>query len=191
VSAIIDGLLEQLLPSNVGTRVDDLRQDLRVLDTKIQNLTSAVEQCGATIPSIIALLAERQQERDALVAQIGSAETLHQIHVDRAAIEGKVQKTVADWRGLLNGSVADGRQMLREVLEAPLRFTPDGKICRFTAPVATGQLIAAAVLPTKGFVPNGIRTRVLALKGPRPGPLDDGDTRKRLQVLPAHSRNTR
>ena len=26
-------------------------------------------------------------------------------------------------------------------------------------------------------VPNGIRTRVLALKGPRPGPLDDGDLR--------------
>src|SRR5947207_2330381 len=26
-------------------------------------------------------------------------------------------------------------------------------------------------------VPNGIRTRVLALKGPRPGPLDDGDPR--------------
>ena len=25
-------------------------------------------------------------------------------------------------------------------------------------------------------VPNGIRTRVLALKGPRPRPLDDGDT---------------
>jgi hypothetical protein len=27
----------------------------------------------------------------------------------------------------------------------------------------------------RGGVPNGIRTRVLALKGPRPGPLDDGD----------------
>src|SRR5947208_17131205 len=26
-------------------------------------------------------------------------------------------------------------------------------------------------------VPNGSRTRVLALKGPRPGPLDDGDVR--------------
>src|SRR5262249_30957332 len=26
-----------------------------------------------------------------------------------------------------------------------------------------------------GGVPNGIRTRVSALKGPRPGPLDDGD----------------
>src|SRR6516162_8253113 len=31
----------------------------------------------------------------------------------------------------------------------------------------------------KEFVPNGIRTRVLALKGPRPGPLDDGDAQVR------------
>src|SRR5207249_3125331 len=30
-------------------------------------------------------------------------------------------------------------------------------------------------------VPNGIRTRVLALKGPRPGPLDDGDVRERAE----------
>ena len=29
-----------------------------------------------------------------------------------------------------------------------------------------------------GGVPSGIRTRVLALKGPRPGPLDDGDSRE-------------
>ena len=30
----------------------------------------------------------------------------------------------------------------------------------------------------KAGVPNGIRTRVLALKGPRPRPLDDGDRRE-------------
>jgi hypothetical protein len=92
VSAIIDGFLEQLLPMNVETRIDDLRRQLRVLDGKIQNLTAAVEQGGATLPSIIALLAERQRERDALVAEIGSAETLHQIHVDRGTIEAKVQR---------------------------------------------------------------------------------------------------
>lgn len=135
--------------------MEDLQRELRVLDTKIQNLTSAVEQGGAAIPSIIALLTERQQERDALVAAIGSAEALHQIHVDRAAIETKVQTAVADWRGLLNGSMADARQMLREVLEAPLRFTPDGKPYRFTGPVATGKLIAGVVLPTKVASPTG------------------------------------
>ena len=60
----------------------------------------AIEQGGANLPSIIALLSERQKERDALVAEIGSAETLHQIHVDREAIEAKVQSAEADWRGL-------------------------------------------------------------------------------------------
>jgi hypothetical protein len=33
------------------------------------------------------------------------------------------------------------------VLEAPLKFEPDGTTCRFSAPVATGKLIADAVLP--------------------------------------------
>src|SRR5258706_12098256 len=33
------------------------------------------------------------------------------------------------------------------------------------------------------YVPNGIRTRVLALKGPRPGPLDDGDVRRSARIL--------
>jgi hypothetical protein len=33
-----------------------------------------------------------------------------------------------------------------------------------------------------GNVPSGIRTRVLALKGPRPGPLDDGDIQRRAEL---------
>lgn len=78
---------------------------------------------------------------------MASADTLHQIQVDRAAIEAKVQATMADWRGLLSGSVVEGRQLLRDVLEAPLKFEPDGKTYRFSAPVATGKLIADTVLP--------------------------------------------
>ena len=41
-----------------------------------------------------------------------------------------------------------------------------------------GCLRARYKIPATGSggVPDGIRTRVLALKGPRPGPLDDGDT---------------
>ena len=37
-------------------------------------------------------------------------------------------------------------------------------------------------------VPNGIRTRVLALKGPRPRPLDDGDSRLELFILARRAR---
>lgn len=153
--AVYQPRLGLALPANVDTRVAELRRALRTLDTKIQHLTSAIEQGGADLPSIIALLSKRQEERDALVGEIGSAETLHQIHVDRAAIEAEVQSKIANWRELVAGSVSDGRQLLREVLEAPLRFTPDGKTYRFTAPVATGKLIAGAVLPTNMASPRG------------------------------------
>ncbi len=155
VRGMIDLVLERLVPANIESRVEELRRQQRALDTKIDNLTAAIEQGGSKLPSIIALLTERQKERDALVGEIASAATLHQIHVDRAAIEADVQKTVGDWRGLLNGSVQDGRQMLREVLEAPLKFERDGKTYRFSAPVATGKLIAGAVLPPIVASPTG------------------------------------
>ena len=100
-------------------------------------------------------LSERQQEKVALIAEIASAETLHQMQLDRAAIEARVQGFVAEWRTLLTEEVEDGRQLLREVLEGPLRFTPDGKVYRFTGQVATGRLITEAVLPTLRASPGG------------------------------------
>jgi len=50
---------------------------------------------------------------------------------DRKAIEAKVHAYVKDWRALLTKRVEDGRQLLREVLSGPLRFTPDGRTYRF------------------------------------------------------------
>ena len=142
VSAILDTVFEQLLPTNVESRVQDLRRALRAVETKIGHLTAAIEP-GGPLASLVAVLAERQAERDAVRAELGSAETVHQIQVDRAAIEAKVQDAVANWRQLLTGSVPEGRQLLRDVLTAPLRFTPGpGRTYRFSGPVATGALIA-------------------------------------------------
>lgn len=66
-----------------------------------------------------------------------------------------MQQAVARWRELLTGSVADGRQLLREILEAPLQFERDGWTYRFSAPVATGKLIAGVVSPNKVASPPG------------------------------------
>ena len=54
------------------------------------------------------------------------------------------QEQVANWRGLLTGSVEDGRQLLREALETPLKFERVGQTYKFSATVATGRLIAGA-----------------------------------------------
>jgi hypothetical protein len=63
------------------------------------------------------------------------------------------------WRALLNGSVIDGRQILREVLAEPFQFSRDGRTYRFSAPVITGHLIAGMVLPTKVASPRGYTLR--------------------------------
>jgi hypothetical protein len=54
-------------------------------------------------------------------------------------------RSPANWRGLLTGSIADGRQLLREALSGPLIFTGVGKSYRFKGPLATGRIIAGAV----------------------------------------------
>jgi hypothetical protein len=56
-----------------------------------------------------------------------------------------LQQPVANWRGLLTGRVEDGRQLLREALEAPFRFEREGDIYKFIAPVATGGFVAGAI----------------------------------------------
>jgi hypothetical protein len=73
---------------------------------------------------------------------------VNQIHADRGEVERKVQPQVAKWRALVETAVvSDGRQLLNEMLEGPLRFTPEGRTYRFVGPLTTGRLIAGMVFP--------------------------------------------
>ena len=144
IATIIDMVFAQLKPANVDASVNGLKRGLHVLDGKIAHLTTAVES-GAAIEPLIAQLRERQQERERLISQIGAAQAVDQIHADRAEVEAAVHAQVANWRALLTDSVEDGRTLLREVLSAPLVFTPEADGYRFRASVATGELIAGAV----------------------------------------------
>ena len=64
---------------------------------------------------------------------------------DRKTIETKVRGHVGQWRTLLTKHVNDGRQLLREVLLGPLRFTPDGRAYRFEGEATFGPIIAGMV----------------------------------------------
>ena len=76
--------------------------------------------------------------------------------------------------------MTERRRFLREMLDGPIYFTPDGTAYHFTGKDRRGRLVAGLIDglltgTTISGVPTGIRTRVSALKGPRPRPLDDGD----------------
>jgi hypothetical protein len=144
VTAVVDLVFEQLRPAHVESTVTALRRQLRQLDGILANLMTAIEGGQPPAP-LVAKLAERQREREGLLAAIGAACAMEQIQVDRAAIEARVLAQVADWRALLTESVEDGRTLLREVLTGPLMFTPKPEGYHFRGKVATGELIAGAI----------------------------------------------
>ena len=72
VKALLDGVFEALQPAKVTKNVGALQKELRALDTKIANLTTAIED-GAAVAPIVAKLQARQQEREALLTEIGAA----------------------------------------------------------------------------------------------------------------------
>jgi len=73
VTGIVAMVFAQFAPTRRDATVAALTRDLRSVDAKIATVTSAIETGGAALPSLIARLAERQQERDRLVAAIGAA----------------------------------------------------------------------------------------------------------------------
>ena len=100
-------------------------------------------------------------------------------------LETLARAKVAEWRGTLGKHAPQARQILSKLLREKLVFTPEThkgqRGYRFHGEGTIIKLLSGVVpelasVHTGGSgVPNGIRTRVLALKGPRPRPLDDGD----------------
>ncbi len=114
VRALIESVFKLLRPKQVTANVGALRTELRALDTKIANLTDAIEN-GAAVAPLVTKLQARQAERDDLLAAIGAAEAVKQITVDRQTVERRVLEQVTAWQALLNANVTKGRQALREV----------------------------------------------------------------------------
>jgi hypothetical protein len=91
---------------------------------------------------LLEALKVRQSRRDQLAAALTARESFDLRRFDRKALEAKVHEHVDRWRALLTKRVEDGRQLLREVLSGPLRFTPQRKTYRFEGDAAIGRMLA-------------------------------------------------
>jgi hypothetical protein len=162
VRAVLDGVFAALQPKTVAKSVRALRQDL----------TAAIEHGDALAP-IVAKLGARQAEREALLAEIGAADAMQNLTVDRKAIERQALAKVAEWRRLLDGDIAERRQFLREILDGPIYFTPEGNTYRFEGMDRRGRLITDLVTgSTFSGVPTGIRRSVDDRTGRSDEPID-------------------
>jgi hypothetical protein len=139
----VDG---RVRPSVATANLASLRAELHAVDAKIAHLTAAVEQ-GAAVAPLVAQLQARHAERERLLGAIAATEARQATAINRRAVQERVRAQVAQWRTLLTTSVADGRQVMREELRGPIRFTPNEatREYRFEGPLDMERLISGTV----------------------------------------------
>jgi hypothetical protein len=138
VLAVLDGVLEAMSPRTRARDVDDLRSELAGLDRELARLSNAIA-AGGELGPLLAALKVRQARRDEVIAALAARKSFDVERFDRKGVEAKVREYVAGWRALLTSIRGGGG-------------------------VRPGDCRAGWPTNCSG-VPNGIRTRVLALKG--------------------------
>jgi site-specific DNA recombinase len=126
-------------------RRSGLQRQLAAIEGRIRQLTAAIEE-GGHLPALLAALRAREQERTALEAEVRSLASEAQAPPrDRRALERRLREQLTDWQGLMSADIANGRQVLEQVLGDRLTFTPTkderGQRCyRMTGTFAFGRL---------------------------------------------------
>jgi DNA invertase Pin-like site-specific DNA recombinase len=144
VMAVIDGVADAFDSPAIEAEIGHMRGDLQDSRRAVLNLTQAIAT-GGNLEPLLAELKTRQARCLELEAAIATRERNGRPRFDRRVVEQRVRHHLRRWRGLLTRHVQDGRQLLREALEGPLRFTPEGQTYRFEGEVAVGRLLAGTV----------------------------------------------
>ena len=178
-----------------GARRDALRHEIEVNVTEQARLVEAVAS-GSDIPALAAALKARELRRAQLQRELDAVDARERLTAfDSAATARELRRRVDEWHGLVRRNTPIARQVLDRLLADRITWTPrrDDGIYEYAGRLQFDRLLTGIVRTEdrrkpkvsrltdpygRYGVPNGIRTRVLALKGPRPGPLDDGDIQR-------------
>ena len=124
VEDIIAKVRGLLAPDHQATQMDRVLEKIEAVDRQAANLADAIA-IGGDVPALVARLQKVEQRRVELLRKRsvrGRAEEILQI--DWRAAERQARRLLAEWRGLLGRHTVEARQVLRELLDGPLRFTP-------------------------------------------------------------------
>ena len=130
-------------------------------------------------------LAPKIREREAAIAKLDrQLRTPRQVPPNIEKLRSALLQRAEEWRAELRGEPQLARLLLRRLV-GPITLTDPSDTKAFVewAASLTPALLEGLAPCTSVGVPTGIRTRVSALKGPRPRPLDDGDSRAQFFTI--------
>ncbi len=185
--AVDEALASAAADDGAGERVDQVEAEIAKVDREQARLVAAIAAGG----ELAGLVEAAQGARSARGR--GSRLTARPFALS-AALEAADARRVRDEllsAGRTRGAACwstiqtNARPIVSSLLIGRVTITPLAKRKRWELTRrghVDGSVSAGDLIPRDG-VPSGIRTRVLALKGPRPGPLDDGDSRRESKII--------
>jgi len=104
-------------------RPTQLRRELATIERELSRLTDAVAGGAGAIPVLVERMQQAETKRRAVVAELQQVRQRRPAPVWRD-IEKRLRTTFADWQARLRKDVAGARELLRQALTGPIRFTP-------------------------------------------------------------------
>ena len=121
VEDVVRAAREQFEASTRPDSQNQLKRDLETVKREQTRLTDAIAG-GADVPLLVDRLQATERRRRDLVALLEARQGRRQpVWRD---IERRVRHSLADWRSLLTGDVAQARKGFRQLLTGPIMFTP-------------------------------------------------------------------
>jgi site-specific DNA recombinase len=150
--AIVEGALADAVTllrpaaSELDAQRAELEQQARAVEGELANLAKAVA-AGGQLPTLIALMKDREQQRDQLRQQAATVNQMRDVgQLDVKRIERDLRARVKEWRALLGRQVPVARQIVTKLLDGRLVFTPrEDRSYDFSGRVSLGGLLQGTV----------------------------------------------
>jgi site-specific DNA recombinase len=172
----VDEAFQLLANDDTEARLATLEDELALVERERTRLAEAIA-AGGHLSGLLAALQTREARRATLEDDRVALRAQAPVSAREAAsLRSDLIELSRSWRRVLADDPTHARPIVSSLLKNRVVFEPLARgRWRLSG---EGHLIGlfSRDVVGRGHVPSGIRTRVLALKGPRPGPLDDGDS---------------
>ena len=124
LSELLEAAYRRVVTPGNNKRERQIERQLKKIDTELANLVAAVA-AGGNAGLLVQAIKDKESEKGRLNADLQALIVARQAApTDPAAVRGKLEKIVADWRGCLQKRPQQARDRLKTLIVDRIVFTP-------------------------------------------------------------------
>ena len=147
-------------------RIASLKGELATHEAAIERLMDLAEAGGGQLLAVSERMSEHEADTLQIKGDLARLESEARSQLDFDLDDASLRRLAKKWRQELKKSDPDKARRVLKLFVREIRAYKQKGLAKYTSPWWESAY--------KRCAPTGVRTPVLALRGPRPGPLDDG-----------------